>query len=80
MNILKFFFPLAKILDPHPMYRWVPLHPNVDNSNSQTIQRPVETTSQSPQCYSECFLRHLLILNFFVHLVLFVRIKRDLPL
>ncbi len=50
-------------------YRYLPLNPNMDNPNSRIIQSSVETTSQSPQCYSARLIRKKV----------FVRIRRDPP-
>ncbi len=52
-------------------YRWVLLYPNRDNLNSQIIRNPVETTSQSPQCYSACLIKKCSIWKFFTWYCLF---------
>ncbi len=62
----------------HNRCTYRPLIPNVDNWNSQIFLSPVETSSQSSQCYSQC-----LIWNWFnskeFYLVLFIWIKWDPP-
>ncbi len=59
---------------PHlAVCRYLPLNPN-----SWIIRIPVQTTSQSPQCYSAQLIQNLLDCKDF-NLVLFVRIKRDQP-
>ena len=59
-------------------HRWVPLYPNMDNPNSQTIQSPLFTHFLSLQCLFAHLIQNSVNLKEF-SLALIYRIKREVP-